>query len=432
MKKIFIFLYIAFILFSLQAEQANDLSEIIKRSEEKNLEIITLSNQLRKAREDIPRIILIEDSRITLSGNFNYSAEQTEERQSPVIGGVRISVPIISQVKMEGSYNISKQDETINNSGSLSFSISPFDIDTSKYKQEQNYELLLNQLAYKKKQLSFDIEDVLLVWNTEVKQQDYLKENYDLQYEKFKAVQKQYEYNTVDYDTLMTAENNYISTRQDYYEGIKNLAKTKQSLLATLGADVDITSLPQIILSTLQELINQRTDIINMIDEKQARTIRLIQYEIELKTLENELQHTFAFQPSVSIGTSVDFPFSTFNANLSVTFALDQIQSAERMDIKQEIDIKTKEIQAERFSIELQLTMAKQAIQVAGDVWEINQKDVKAAEIKFNEAEFLLSQGERTTLEVKQTELNLILAQIRLYDAAASLYKAQADYLMLF
>ena len=70
MKSPLVFFFITIMIFSLHAEQEDNLSELIQTTGEKNLEIIKLSRQVEKAIEDIPRIIIIEDSKITFSNNF--------------------------------------------------------------------------------------------------------------------------------------------------------------------------------------------------------------------------------------------------------------------------------------------------------------------------------------------------------------------------
>jgi len=169
-----------------------------------------------------------------------------------------------------------------------------------------------------------------------------------------------------------------------------------------------------------------------MMDKSHAQTEKLVQYKIEKKTLEDELHHTFIFQPTVSIGANMDVPFSAANANLSITLGIDLLKAEERKSLKDEIDIKEREIQEELSSIEFQLKMAEESIHVANVMLDLNSKDVETTQTNSKKADFLLKQGERTSLEGRQALLSYDLAVIREYKASANLYSAQADFLILF
>jgi hypothetical protein len=82
--------------------------------------------------------------------------------------------------------------------------------------------------------------------------------------------------------------------------------------------------------------------------------------------------------------------------------------------------------------VELQKTLGKQSIAIVEEALVSTQVQMDRDGIALQEAELLYQQGRRTSLELEQLRLNLRRTEIRSFQAAAEVYRAQGNYLMLF
>ena len=424
-----IVLVLVFLFLCLQAEAGvnTDLDALIAAALANNLDLKKQELAVQSAKESLVNVLKVEDSKISVSTDYSYGESLSSvpgASPAPFSTSAGITVPLFSQLSLSG--RISDQG-----TGSVSLAYSPFSYDTAGFKAEENYKKAVNQWVALKQQTIFAVESGVLNWNYAVANEDYLKKAYQLEEDKYTAMKKQYELDVSTYDDLAAEEQNYLQARQKYYDGENALLKSRQTIYNLLGSGMEKTVIPQIQITDLLNMIAARDTLITGSGSPVVSSDKLKSLNLELATLEKELAVLFPVQPSINLTGSIGLPAFSFQASAAITLTASDFKFKDIADLKTSIAVKKEEIAAEKYGISLDVQMLEQSIRIAREVLELNQNDLKTADINLKEANFLLTTGERTTLEVRQTELSRQSAEIREYQAAVSLYSAQANYLAL-
>jgi hypothetical protein len=152
----------------------------------------------------------------------------------------------------------------------------------------------------------------------------------------------------------------------------------------------------------------------------------------ELVALQTELKVTPSWRPELKLAAGVAFPDVSPSVNLSLSFSPDQLKRDEREELAVDIEVKRMEIATESYTTELQKTLGEQSIGIVEEALASTRIQKDRDRIALQEGELLYQQGRRTTLELEQLRLNLRRTEILSFQAAAEVYRAQGNYLMLF
>jgi hypothetical protein len=164
----------------------------------------------------------------------------------------------------------------------------------------------------------------------------------------------------------------------------------------------------------------------------QSGSQALAHLELDLEALRAELKSTPLWRPDFDLSASLGLPDpSKYNFAASLSFSPADINNDEREDLQEEIDEKIVDIRSEQYELSLQKQLIEQSIAIARQACEAATLAREQAAIILRESQFLHKQGELTVFELEQASLSLRSAEIDSFAAAADLYQAQSELLML-
>ena len=138
------------------------------------------------------------------------------------------------------------------------------------------------------------------------------------------------------------------------------------------------------------------------------------------------------FGISFSIGYPSADGLLSYSAGVSFSFSPSDIKVDERQTIEESITDKDGQIELERMALKFQLSVLRKSLSAAGTVLAERQAGLAQAMTNRNESAALLKQGHVTSLEDRQSELDLESARAGLFSAMAGVLKAQSDILLLW
>ncbi len=410
------------------AQVSADLQKLIEDAQKNNLDIRKQELAVLAAKDAIPDIWKFEDARLGVSGSYAYSESRSGapgSSASPFTEELSLSVPVINQLSLSGKIN-DRFDS------SIGLTLNPLDADTSVYKAEESYAKAVNQLASLRRDTAFSIEDAVLGWNAGQMNLSYLEASYELAGKKYDVMKKKYELGSATYDDLVTEEQSYIQARQKYYDGRNTALRSESSLYALLGVGADKSPVPVVSSDELSSMIAARDGLVTRYAGSNALTDKVKSLALELETLRKELGATIPVQPSIGLTANLGMPSVSFGASASISVSAKDFKFKDMDDLKANIAIKEADIAQATYAVSLDKEVLSRSIDIAREAFESGKKDLARAETDLKENDFLFGKGERTSIELELAKLNRESAEIRLYQSAASLYKAQADFLKLF
>lgn len=186
-------------------------------------------------------------------------------------------------------------------------------------------------------------------------------------------------------------------------------------------------------LQELKELIHKREEQTAQVAVAQSGSQALAHLELELEALRAELKSTPLWRPDLDLSTSLGLPDpSKYNLAASLSFSPADIKNDEQEDLQEEIDEKLVDIRSEQYELSLQKQLIEQSIAIARQACEAAILAREQAALILRESQFLHKQGELTVFELEQASLSLRSAEIDSFRAAADLYQAQSELLMLY
>jgi hypothetical protein len=277
-----------------------------------------------------------------------------------------------------------------------------------------------------------DVVNAVLDYNMAVEKNDYLEKKYQLQKEIYEAHQSKYNLGMAEYDALLDEEETYQQVKQDYYNGQKNLLSSQQTCFALLGKFQEDMVLPAISLESLLKLVNTRTETLHSQKGRSVITEKILALHIELKSLEKKLKQTYPLQPSLKLSSEMNIPLSSVNAKVTFSLSSSQIAFDEQDDLKKEISLKKAFIRESEYMAGLEIKTLEKALTIAEQERDTARRDLENAETFYQEVRFLYENGERTSLELRQAELNREFAGNMLYSSVVGMYKIQGELSMYY
>ena len=184
----------------------------------------------------------------------------------------------------------------------------------------------------------------------------------------------------------------------------------------------------------LEELIRGRAEQVGGLAATGGPSSETLEnLKLELTALQDELKATPLWRPDFNLSGSVGVSDpSDYSVGASISFSPDDLKDEERADLEEEIREVLVDIQVEQFDLSLQKQLAEQNIGIAEQALEAASLAQEQASLTLRETELLYRQGDRTVFELEQARLSVENAQIDSFAAAADLYRAQSELLMLY
>jgi len=401
------------------------IEEIARRAQSRNLEILKSRRRVEQAQEDLLGEPELMGSRLAVGGGY------TSGGLGPGgwYGRTSLSLPIIPQLSLGGEITV---DEARQFGEELTLSVAPFARSRQTYTEEKNYRNAGVRERYLRRRIYLDAEQAALSLLIRDMERELARRTLGLEQKKYELVQRRQELGEASFQDvqeqlvdLITARQNLFNSGQRYL----NDWKTLQLLFAPSEERIAVVPLS---LDELLELPALRRIEAARLEDAEPSSEKLESLRFELLALQAELKATPSWRPELELAAGLAFPDVSPSLSLSLNFSPDQLRRDERKELATDIEIKRMEIAAESYTLELQKTLGEQSVVIAEEALVSTQIQKDRDRIALQEAELLFQQGRRTTLELEQMRLNLRRTEILSFQAAAEVYRAQGNYLMLF
>lgn len=408
------------------AQSALTLEELQSAARSGNLDQKKAERTLVDAQKNLRWESELSSARASLSGSIGSSGQLS--------GQAQLSVPIIPQVSVGASVSS-------NGNADATLSLSPFAAWRSSYQQKAAYQKAQVALANQTAKLGYDVESAAFGVMQAQGNVGLAKVKLALEIEQAEVAQKAYDMGELTYENLETARSELVAARQSGFDAEKGLLNARVQLYRLLGPAAGEPDVKGASADEILSLIPARDAL--LAEKKKAAqggSLALRQAEINLESLRQQLAATPVYRPSLGLSGKVSYnpsapaessPFSG-SGSLSFSFSPSEIKSDERASLLQSIAEAERDIELERMALRLQASVADQSLAVARQVLESRKAELLQAETTLAEARLLLEQGERTSLEVEQSRINLESTRMRLFQAAAGVLDAQAKILLSY
>lgn len=423
MKKTLIVLFLtAFCALAAWAEDPLSLSDLTTAAAEGNLDLLKAQSALETARKALAGTSVLENSKLSLSGS--YGTGIGPESEAAVSGKGDLTVPIIPQLSLSAS-------ASSQGTASASISLSPFAAGTAMYKENETYQKAVLQLRTLVARLEYEVQAAAFAVVSARRALASAQTKSELEQERRTVAEKAYELSRISYEDLRARRSAELSARQGVFDAEKTLLNAKVALYKLLGPSNGEPEVKEVSADDLSALIAAREASLEKLNDAEARSTGLATLLVELESLEAQLDATPAYSPALSLSAHIDYPLA-YGAGISFSFSPSDIKVDERLEIEESIRDKQAEISLERMASRFQLNVSKQALFAAKTVLETRKAELAQAEINNRESAELLKQGHLTSLEDRQTELDLESARSGVFSAMTGVLKAQADVLLMW
>jgi outer membrane protein TolC len=398
------------------------LAELTKLASTGNLDLRNARSALETARTALAGESLLSSARVSLSGSWSAGSSAGPGQSSPLSAQVQVSVPVLPQLSVGAS--VSSQG-----TGSVSLSLYPFASGTATYSQKETFRKAALQAAYQAAKLGYDVESAAYAFLEAQEEVTAAEAAAVLQGEVAGVRQKAYELGGITFTELQSARAAMTIARQAVFDAQRSFITARVALYRQLGPASGEQVPAGVTVAQLLAAVASRDGEIAKLANPASASLSLRSLQIELDALKEQLAATPVYTPSLSVSADVSFPLSG-SAGVSFSFSPSEIRTDDRARIAQSIIQKQAEIEIETLSVRLQSQVLVQALAMARSALESRQAEVTQAETSLAESKVLLSQGQVTSLETRQAELDLRSSQARLFAAAVSVLRAQADILL--
>ena len=411
------------------------VSDIAEYALRHSREIASAEEAVEEARETMSEVFSLDKSSLTLSGGYDYTAplENPTPGFKEHAGSAEgtITIPIIPELSVSASLG-SSIDEW-DPSSAIRLSYNPFGDSSTEWKEWEalrKAEIELNNLQNTIPMGAEEAALNLIKGQLDLESAERSMKHAENEYE---IAGKRYELRDLTYTELEEYRTAASASRQKYYNAQKSLLSLKKNLYQIIGPDLGDIEVSELSTDAVLMLIAAREKKLAAAGAGEAATVNLLNQAVELEALNQQLEATPVFEPTISVTGNVS-PFGNLRAGagVSITFSPDQINTEERVEIMTDIADKELDLTLEQANVELEVRMLEQSISVAREALEISMSDYQNSLVQYQEAELLFKLGERTELELEASELSLFSGSIGLFVSAVDLYVNLGDLLQLY
>ena len=417
-------------LIRLQAQdQPNTVSlsieEIARRAQSRNLEILKSRRSVEQARKDLLGEPELMGSRLSVGGGYTSGGSGS----SGLYGQSSLSLPVTPQLSLGGEVSV---DDSRQFGEELTLSVEPLAPGRQTYAEEQNYRNAEVRERYLRQRIYFDAEQAALNLLIRDMERGLAHGTVELEQKKYELVQRQQELGEASFQDVQDQLVYLITARQSLFNSEQRYLTDWKTLQLLFAPSEERIAVVPISLDEVLELLALRSIEAARFEDAGPSSEKLENLRSELVALQTELKVTPSWRPELELAAGLAFPDLSPSVSLSLSFSPDQLKRDERDELATDIEVKRMEIATESYTTELQKTLGGQSIAIVEEALVSTRVQKDRDGIALQEAELLYQQGRRTTLELEQLRLNLRRTEILSFQAAAEVYRAQGNYLMLF
>jgi hypothetical protein len=422
--------FVALGLVCLQAQDQPDtvslsIEEIARRAQSRNLEILKSQRSVEQARKDLLGEPELMGSRLSVGGGYTSGGIGS----SGLYGQSSLSLPVTPQLSLGGEVSV---DDSWQFGEELTLSVEPFTPGRQTYAEEKNYRNAEVQERYLWQRIYFDAEQAALNLLIRDMERGLARSAVELEQKIYELVQRQQELGEASFQDVQDQLVSLITARQNLFNSEQRYLSDWKTLQLLFAPSEERIAVVPVSLDEVLELLALRSIETARFEGAGPSSEKLENLRYELVALQTELKVTPSWQPELTLAAGVAFPNVSPSVSLSLSFSPDQLKQDEREELSADIEVKRMEIATESYTTELQKTLGEQSIGIVEEALRSTRIQKDRDGIALQEGELLYQQGRRTTIELEQLRLNLRRTEILSFQAAAEVYRAQGNYLMLF
>jgi len=401
------------------------IEEIARLAQSRNLEILKSQRSVEQARKDLLGEPELMGSRLSVGGGYTSGGSGS----GGWTGQSSLSLPIIPQLSLGGEVSVGDSWQF---GEELTLSVDPFAPGRQTYAEEKNYRNAEVQERYLRQRIYFDAEQAALNLLIRDMERGLARSTVELEQKKYELVQRQQELGETSFQDVQDQLVSLITARQSLFNSEQRYLSDWKTLQLLFAPSEERIAVVPVSLDEVLELLALRSIEAARFEDAGPSSEKLENLRSELVALQTELKVTPSWRPELELAAGVAFPDVSPSASLFLSFSPDQLKRDEREELSADIEVKRMEIATESYSTELQKTLGEQSIGIVEEALRSTRTQKDRDGIALQEGELLYQQGRRTTLELEQLRLNLRRTEILSFQAAAEVYRAQGNYLMLF
>lgn len=402
-------------------EVLSSLKDYKEYAVENSLELMKSQIDLEESKDDVESIFKITETELDF--DTDYEDDEFEYEAS-------ITIPIIEQLKLNGSYN----DEDRGKKGYVGMTLKPFDWDYSSKKSQLSYDSAL--LTSEKSLLdvqSLSMESAL-DWMSSYRSlelADLKSSYYGTIYNDSK---ERYQSGTITLDDLQDAFIDWSDAKKSLLSSRESFDNSEFELYSNLGASSDRIEIVELSVEELKAELNQLKDFLQ---GKESSFSSSLELQIAAKELEKERVTTdsiWFYEPDISASVGWDFDeegvdMEDFSASINFSITLDDFQASELDRARRSYDISRKEYELELEEEKLEQELLITNTESSALETEIYNLEYEEAGLLLEEARLLYSAGEYSEMDLLNSSIYLKQAENSLFNALKSEYLHLLDYL---
>ena len=404
------------------------IEEIARRAVARNLGIFKAARAVERARDDLAGEPELTDSSLSVGGGY------TPQRsgQGGWYGQSSLSLRLFPQLSAGASAAV---EEPGIFGESLSLSLKPFEPPRQTYAEQQTLDSTLVRERYLKRWIYLDGEQAALNLLIREMERDLARSTEELEQRKYELVRRRQELGEASFQDVQDQLVDLIEAREDLFDSEQRYLSDWGNLQLLFAPSEEQIAVAPLSIAELLGLAQRRRAEAEQLENAEPITELLENLRLELTALEAEVEATLPWRPDLNLSAGVTFPYGfpdSHSLSLTLSFSPNQLKKDEREVLREDIEIKRMEIDAETYSAGLDKSLERQNIAIVEQALASAQIQAQRDKVALQEGELLYQQGRRTTLELEQLRLNLKRTRILTFQAAAEVYRVLGEYLMLF
>lgn len=389
------------------------LDDISAYGSENNLDYRSSLNSVLKAKDDVPGILLLENSSVSASGTYNDNTGAFGFTS-------KVDIPVIEQLTLSGTL-----DQNL--SGSASVTLSPLSHSGTRARSQISYDSAV--IDAEQSRISAENSALTAALNrmTAERELEAQKIETELNKTKYQDDKVRFDLGELTFDDLQDSLLHWSESRVSLTESEKNYRDAETALYSELGAARDDVTVTQLSVDDLKSAVEA---VIAELDPDQGDYMKNSQYRtavLNRMSAAVSLKNTWAYEPDLKAGASVNFDdqgISGVSASVTFTFSLDDIQTTGRKISQEELAIATAKEQQSRNEAELQFSQILDTIDSSSINVEIAGIEMDQTSILLSEAELLFKSGDVSSTDLEETRLSFQKSENALFKALADQYLA--------
>jgi outer membrane protein TolC len=406
------------------------LDELVARAPEWSLAVRRAEQTVREAAVDLAARPGWDASTLALSGGYRSSAT------APWSAGTEIEVQPVPQLSLGAGTSLSLGgDDDPLSTQELTATVRPLEARRDTWREDRAYRQAVVRLDEERRSVVRSVETAALEVILQRSRVALAARVRDLRREEYDVELRRQSLGSASFRDVQDRQVDLIEARRAAFSAQQELLRD-EAALARIVALADRKVLPApVTLDQLRAWTDRRRERVATHEGTGALTAALLLAEIELAATEAELRRIPRVEPDLSLSGAVSIPSdrreATTTAGITLRLSPSQWRGSDRTRLAEGITLLRLEVAAERAGADLERELALQSIGIVENALAVAELQLERDREAVREAELLVSQGSRTSLELEQLRINADRAEIAVYEAATEVYTTMGAYLDL-